>query len=118
MAARPDEQAVFLTVPFDRGYERIFVALVAALVALGRKPRCVLELPALGRGRLSLIQEHMEGCRVSIHDMSRVGAPARFNMPFELGLACALAEYRGCHDLVILDRVPHRINVTLSDLRG
>ena len=40
-----DPRDVFLNVPFDKAYERQFVALIAALVAIGRTPRCVLELP-------------------------------------------------------------------------
>jgi len=112
-----DDQAVFLNVPFDRGYERLFVALVAAVVALGRKPRCVLELPEGGQGRLARILEHLDSCRVSVHDLSRVGQPARFNMPFELGLACSLAHLKGPHDFIILERVAHRLDRTLSDLK-
>jgi len=113
-----DEQSVFLNVPFDSGYERLFVALVAALVAIGRTPRCVLEIPELGQGRLSRIQELIEECRVSIHDLSRVGGPARFNMPFELGLACNLARLRGTHDFIILEKESYRLDKTLSDIKG
>jgi len=40
-----DPRDVYLNVPFDKAYERQFVALIAALVAIGRTPRCVLELP-------------------------------------------------------------------------
>ena len=116
-----DETGVFLNVPFDAGYEPLFVALVAALVAIGRKPRCVLELPDHGQGRLDRILEHMGACRVSIHDLSRVGQPARFNMPFELGLAFALRTYRPRrrkYSFLLLEKVPHRIDRTLSDMRG
>lgn len=61
---------------------------------------------------------HMGRCAVSVHELSRVGTPARFNMSFELGLAYAAmgdsshAGYR----LVVLERVPHRLSKTLSDL--
>jgi hypothetical protein len=113
-----DEHSVFLNVPFDSGFERLFVSLVAALIAIGRTPRCVLEIPERGQGRLSRIQELIEACRVSIHDLSRVGTPARFNMPFELGLACSLAKLRGNHDFIILEKVPYRLDKTLSDIKG
>jgi hypothetical protein len=116
-----DEAAVFLNVPFDAGYEPLFVALIAALVAIGRKPRCVLELPDHGQGRLERIVQHMAACRVSIHDLSRVGSPVRFNMPFELGLAFALRTYHPSgrkHSFVLLERTPHRLDRTLSDIRG
>ncbi len=112
------EQNVFLNVPFDKGYERLFVALIAALSAIGRKPRCVLELPEKGEGRLLRIQKHLERCRVSIHDLSRVGLPARFNMPFELGLACGISRYKGRHDVILLEKVPYRLDKTLSDVKG
>lgn len=86
----PDSKAVFINVPFDRSYESLFVTLVGTLVFLGQEPHCVLEVREKGEGRLTRIVDLMRMCRLSIHDLSRVGMPARFNMPFELGLACAL----------------------------
>ena len=88
-------RGVFLNVPFDIGYERLFVALISALVSLGRVPRCVLEIPEQGIGRLSRIFRLVRTCPVSVHDLSRVGQPVRFNMPFELGLAVALYRMEG-----------------------
>lgn len=85
-----DPQGVFLNVPYDTGYQPLFVTLVTSLVCLGQKPRSVIEIREQGDGRLRRIFDLMRACRVSIHDLSRVGRPARFNMPFELGLACAL----------------------------
>jgi hypothetical protein len=117
----PDEHSVFINVPFDKGYERLFVALVATLVSLGRRPRCVLELPELGQGRLLRIIQHLEICRVSIHDLSRVGLPARFNMPFELGLAYALRNYKAPaspYHIILLEKEPHRLSKTLTDMAG
>lgn len=120
-----DEGGVFLNVPFDAGYERSFVALIAAVISLGRTPHCVLELPELGSGRLNRLFDLFERCRISIHDLSRVGVPARFNMPFELGLACALARYgkykfpKGyAHDFIIMEKTSYRLDRTLSDLKG
>src|SRR5438132_838642 len=75
-------RSVFLNVPFDEDYERLFVALISALVALGRIPHCVLELPETGQGRLLRILQLISSCPVSIHDLSRAELPARFNMPF------------------------------------
>jgi hypothetical protein len=118
MAGTPDERSVFLNVPYDAGYERHFVALISILISLGRKPRCVLELAERGQGRLSRILSHLEACRISIHDLSRAGVPVRFNLPFELGLACAISARQGNHDIVILDKVPDRLDRTLSDIKG
>jgi hypothetical protein len=109
---------IFLNVPFDVSYERNFVALIATVISLGGRPRCVLELPDFGEGRLSRILKHLENCPVSIHDLSRVGLPVRFNMPFELGLACALSAYRGNHSYIVLEKEPFRLDRTLSDLKG
>lgn len=113
----PDERAVFLNVPYDRGYERLFLALMAGLVALGRKPRCTLELPDFGQGRPDRILDLLQSCRMSFHDLSRGGTPARLNMAFELGLAYALRELRGAHDVVVLEAQPYRLDRTLSDLK-
>jgi len=113
-----DEDNVFLNVPYDRGYEPLFVTAVATLVGLGLKPRTVLELSETGQGRLTRIQAHLEACRVSVHDLSRVGTPVRFNMPFELGLACNLARYGRRHAVVVLERVRDRLDWTMSDYRG
>jgi len=84
------ENDVFLNVPFDTAYEPLFITLVGTLIFLKQEPHCVLEVREQGDGRLSRIFELMRRCRQSIHDLSRAGTPARFNMPFELGLACAL----------------------------
>jgi hypothetical protein len=113
-----DPGSVFLNVPFDRGYEPFFVTLVSALVSLGQTPRCVLEVRERGQGRLARIYELLRSCGVSIHDLSRAGQPVRFNMPFELGLACSIALAGEAHDIAVLDAVPYRLDRTLSDYKG
>jgi len=114
----PDPQAVFLNVPYDKAYEPVFIGLVAALLALGRKPRCTLELKDRGQGRPSRIWQLLEGASVSLHDLSCVKPPPRFNMPFELGLAFALKKYRGRHQWYVLEDRIGRLDRTLSDLKG
>ena len=98
-----DRRSVFLNVPFDESYERLFVALIVSLIAIGRKPRCVLELPEQGQGRLARLIGLIGLCPVSIHDLSRVGLPVRFNMPFELGMAVALARGSKSRRFVLLE---------------
>ncbi len=115
---RVDRHAVFLNVPFDAKYEEQFLALVSSIVALGRIPRCVLEIPETGRGRLHRIVQLIRRCAFSVHDLSRVGTPVRFNMPFELGLAYAIMRESGSHQFALLERVPFRLGLTLSDLGG
>lgn len=109
---------VFLNVPFDPAYEPFFVAIITAVVAVGRAPRCVLELPEKGTGRLARLLRLVQSCDISIHDLSRVGLPARFNMPFELGLACAVSALSAQHNYVLLERQPYRLDKTLSDIKG
>ncbi len=115
----PVANAVFLNSPFDKAREALFVTEVATLVFLGQDPRCVLEVGETGEGRLARIFELMRSCRVSIHDLSRSGNPVRFNMPFELGLACALKLMHPMeYDVFVLDGRPFRTDRTLSDYKG
>jgi hypothetical protein len=90
-----DPAKVFLIVPYDSSYERTLVALTAALVVLGRVPQLTFQITDGGQGRLRRIFDLLKSCRFSIHDLSAVDKPVRFNIPFELGLACALKEQTG-----------------------
>ena len=115
----PNPKAVFVNAPFDDGYERLFITLIGSLVFLGQEPHCVLEVPEKGDGRLARIHDLMRSCRLSIHDLSRTGLPARFNMPFELGLACALKlSEPASYEIFVLDAQSYRIDRTLSDYKG
>lgn len=96
----------------------MLVALTAALVVLRRIPCLTFEIPDGGQGRLQRIFDLLKSCRVSIHDLSAVGQPVRFNMPFELGLACVIKEQSDQHDFLILERKPHRLHRHLSDVGG
>ena len=118
--ARPtqDPASVFLNVPYDKGYQPLFVSLVSALVHLGHHPHCVLEIPETGQGRLRRVADLLHSCGVSIHDLSRQAQPARFNMPFELGLAWSLALQGAGHKVILMDSAPHRLDKVLSDLKG
>ena len=113
-----DPKSVFLNVPFDKQYERLFVTLVGTVVLLGQTPHCVLEVRERGQGRLARIFDLLRSCGASIHDLSRVGVPARFDVPFELGLACSLALAGEPHDVLVLDAKPYRLDRTLSDYKG
>jgi len=86
---------VFLNLPFDAQHEKIYLALIAGLSALGLTPRCVLEIQPTS-ARLTRLLRLISSCEYSIHDLSRVQlsptAPRcpRFNMPFEIGDDCGL----------------------------
>lgn len=114
-----DSRGVFINAPFDRAYEPLFITLVGVITFLEYKPHCVLEVRETGEGRLQRIYELMRTCRISLHDMSRIGAPVRFNMPFELGLACSLklADPQR-YEVIVLDSKPYRMDRRLSDYKG
>ena len=115
----PEPDAVFINAPFDERQEPLFVTEVGAIIFLGLQPHCVLEVNETGEGRLTRIFELMRSCRISIHDLSRSGNPVRFNMPFELGLACALKLLHPAdYEVFVFDRRPFRSDRTLSDYKG
>lgn len=121
-AAVPDDRSVFLNVPYDKQYARLFVALIAGLVGLGRSPRCALEAQREGSKRLDQIYGLLAGCGSSIHDLSRVTLSRssrlpRFNMPFELGIAFGLSQSAG-HRIFVLETKPHRLPASLSDMNA
>jgi|ERR1051325_5075303 hypothetical protein len=119
MPIRPQPSHVFINSPFDRAYEQLFVTLVGTLVFLGQEPHCVLEVRETGDGRLNRILDLIRRCRMSIHDLSRIGTPVRFNMPYELGLASAVKASSNHHyEIFVLDRRDYRLDVTLSDYKG
>jgi hypothetical protein len=114
-----DPKRVFINVPFDRAYEPLFITLVGMVAFLEYRPHCVLEVRETGEGRLHRIYELMRTCRISLHDMSRIGTPARFNMPFELGLACSLQLQRPDeYEILVLDSAEYRLDRRLSDYKG
>ena len=111
------QRRVFLNVPYDAGYEQKFLALIAALISIGRIPRCAVEEPVLGRSRMVRIFKLIRSCEVSIHDLCRVTLPPRFNIPFELGVAFALWRLHR-HKFIVLESKRYRMDINLSDLKG
>lgn len=117
-SASAAETRVFLNLPYGASHDRILIALTAGLIAVGCNPQLTFQVKDGGQGRMRRIFDLLKSCQYSIHDLSAVGLPVRFNMPFELGLACALKEHTGNHDFLVLERVSHRLDKTLSDLKG
>jgi len=124
-----DPRRVFLNIPFDTAYEPTFIGLVAALVHLGKHPTTVLELAGgVAAPRLDRLLELIRGSGFSVHDLSRVqmsgrgrGAVPRFNMPFELGLAVAVARLQrndSTHAFALLEARTFRLQRSLSDMNG
>lgn len=115
---------VFLNIPYDRQFERLFLAYVAGISAFGLTPRATLEIRS-SAGRLDKIVNLIQACDCSIHDLSRVQldrhAPStpRFNMPFELGLTVALEKTStSAHKWFVCESVEHRLQKSLSDLNA
>jgi len=130
------EDTVFLNIPYDRAFRRLYLAYITGLAYLGLDPRATVQIPS-GRNRLEKILELIRSCRYSIHDLSRVEldrtppATPRFNMPFELGLAVASAEIDfesgasgsnrkidGRDSWFVFEARKFRLAKSLSDLRG
>ena len=89
---------VFINSPFDDAYQASHDAIVLTVVSFGMEPRSALETGTTAKPRMRRIFEALEQSDFSIHDLSRpFGDPshdnlARFNMPFEFGMAYQLAE--------------------------
>jgi hypothetical protein len=118
------QEAVFLNIPYDQKFRSLYLAYIAGLVHLGFVPRATLGLPG-GTRRLDKILAEIQGCRYSIHDLSRVGldrnppATPRFNMPFELGLAVAWERSNPTkHNWFVFEAKAYRVQKSLSDLNG
>lgn len=98
MRGRPQpayEKSVFINCPFDPKFQDLFLAIVFAVKANGFVPRSARETEGSAEPRFLRILETISRSKYSIHDLSRFTGEgidnfARFNMPLELGIACAL----------------------------
>jgi hypothetical protein len=124
-AGSATENFVFLNIPYDKRFRSLYLAYIAGLVHLGFVPRVTLGLTG-GARRLDKILAEIQGCRYSIHDLSRVGldrnppfTTPRFNMPFELGLAVSWEKSdTSLHTWFIFEAKKFRVEKSLSDLKG
>jgi hypothetical protein len=116
---------VFLNIPYDKKFERLFLAYIAGISASGMVPRATLEITDSSR-RLEKILKLTRSCDYSVHDLSRVQLDRakprvpRFNMPFELGLCVADANRQKGQrqNWFVFEAVANRVDKSLSDLRG
>ncbi|HEY0371344.1 MAG TPA: hypothetical protein VGD79_05055 [Thermoanaerobaculia bacterium] len=121
------QDSVFLNVPFDRKYARLFNALVFAVHDCGFIARSALEVDDSGQARVLKILDIIEQSKYGIHDVSRAGLDrqtglARFNMPLELGFFLGAIRYgtnkqrqKRC---LVLDRERYRYRNFCSDIAG
>jgi hypothetical protein len=119
--------AVFINVPFDRLYKKLFDALVFAVHDCGFVARCAREQDDGSQVRLDKLLEIIGECRLGIHDLSRATLDGefrlpRFNMPLELGIFLGAKRYGGRtqrrKSCLILDREPYRYQIFCSDIAG
>ncbi|HEV2350614.1 MAG TPA: hypothetical protein VG028_12290 [Terriglobia bacterium] len=119
-----DPFSVFLNIPYDVRFGKLYLAYIAGLSAFGLVPRATVEIPG-GDRRLNRIFDLIKTCRYSVHDLSRVQLDhhppptPRFNMPFELGLAIAWTNLQKQADSwFVFETMKRRLQKSLSDLDG
>lgn len=120
--------SVFINCPFDAGHERCHHAIILCVVACGMQPRSALESGTVSKSRMQRIGSALRESAYSIHDLTRAhGDPshdnlARFNMPFEFGMAFLLTEVAstlgGSHEWLGLIPDMHPRAEFISDLAG
>ena len=119
--------SVFLNVPFDRSYKRLFEAAIFAICECGFIARSAKEDEDSSTPRVEKIYELIQGSKYGIHDISRVTLDSkhrlpRFNMPLELGIWLGAKRYGSKRDrekrALVLDKVDHRYQKFCSDISG
>lgn len=120
-------EGVFINVPFDRRYKKLFDALVFAVHDCGFLARGAREQDDSSQVRLLKLFDIVGACRYGIHDLSRVTLDSanrlpRFNMPLELGIFLGAKRFGGAtqakKSCLILDRDPYRYQIFCSDIAG
>src|SRR5512138_589795 len=91
-------EGVFINVPFDRLYKKLFDALIFAAHDCGLVARSAREKDDGSQVRLDKLFDIIGECRYGIHDLSRVTLDGkyrlpRFNMPLELGVFLMMRRY-------------------------
>ena len=123
----PYNQQVFLNVPFDSQYKKLFDALVFAVHDCGLVARCALEEDDSGQVRVNKLYGIISASKFGIHDLSRTTLDSkfrlpRFNMPLELGLFLGARQFGSSaqrrKSCLILDRERFRYQVFCSDIAG
>ena len=124
MPPLPDPNAVFLNIPYDEEFQKLYVAYIVGLCQMGLVPHLASEIPG-GDRRLDRIIQLIQSCRYSIHDLSRVelsvspSATPRFNMPLELGMTITWQILNpGQHTWFVCESEPYRLLRSASDLNG
>ncbi len=119
-----DPNSVFLNIPYDEEFDKLYLAYVVGLYQLGLVPFLASGIPG-GERRLDRVLTLIRNCRYLIHDLSRVelnvASPStpRFNMPLELGMTIAWAKlYPKRHTWFVWESEKYRMQHSISDLNG
>ena len=119
-----DPIAVFLNIPYDDEFQKLYLAYIVGIYQLRRVPYIASGIPG-GDRRLDRVLGLIQSCRYSIHDLSRVEVSAappatpRFNMPLELGLTITWAKlHPKRHTWFLWEAALGRIKKSTSDLDG
>lgn len=121
------DDGVFVNVPFDHRYKKLFDALVFAVHDCGFVAHCALESDDGSQVRLDKLYAIIAECRYGIHDLSRVTLDTvhrlpRFNMPLELGIFLGAKRFGNPTQRkksgLILEREPYRYQIYCSDIAG
>jgi hypothetical protein len=121
------KNSVFLNVPFDPKYKRLFEAAIFAVYDCGFVARSSKEDEDSSTPRVEKIYELIQESKYGIHDISRVTLDTkhrlpRFNMPLELGIWLGAKRYGGKKDqekrALVLDRDDYRYQIYCSDISG
>jgi hypothetical protein len=126
----PDPNGVFLNIPYDEEFLRLYIAyiVIACIVGLYQLdlvPHLAPEIPG-GDRRLNKFIELTQSCSYSIHDLSRVElsraptAVPRFNMPPELGMTISWQNLNpSLHTWFVWEQSdPYPIQRSASDRNG
>lgn len=120
-------EPVFINVPFDRQYTKLFRALVFTVEDCGFQARCALDSEDGGQPRIQRLYAIIRACPLGIHDLSRTSLDRanrlpRFNMPLELGMFLGAKHFGGAEQrrksCLILDRERYRYQKFCSDIAG
>jgi hypothetical protein len=124
---RDYDKNVFVNCPFDDLYQPLFDAIIFTIYDMGFRPKCAKDISNAGQPRFNKIQDLIEKCKYSIHDISRTELDAdnalpRFNMPLELGLDLGCKRYGAAHlqekVVLIIDIERFRFQRFISDIAG
>jgi hypothetical protein len=124
VARSSQASTAFINLAYVASNEELYLGLLAGLSGFGLAPVAAMHDPG-SDPQLSRIYRLIEKSVISVHDLSYVSLDPpsprtpRFNMPFELGLAVAVAlSANRRHRWFLLEKVPYRAAKSLSDIAG